>query len=103
MSIIASNYVIFAEFILLIANHKVTEWAERGIANAIFLSIGLIHIVVPRIGFGLINVIPSIKIMILVFIIIIGWVMLSARVKKIPDPHASFRNSFAGLSHSSYK
>ena len=40
------------------------------------------------------------KIFILVFIVITGWVVLSGRTH-IQDPHANFRNAFAGSSHSS--
>ena len=61
------------------------------------------HMLVPKIGVRIMNVISSIKIFILVFIVITGWVVLSGKVHKIQDPHASFRNSFAGSSQSGYE
>ncbi len=42
------------------------------------------------------NVIGILKITTLVFISITGWVILSGRVSRIPDPHANFRNAFEG-------
>ena len=48
------------------------------------------------------NVLGAIKVFILAFVVVTGWVVLSGRIDKIPDPHASFRNSFAGSSRSSY-
>ena len=58
---------------------------------------------IPKTGVRIMNLISSFKIIILVFIVITGWVVLSGRVHKIEDPHASFRNSFAGSSHSGYE
>lgn len=46
------------------------------------------------------NVITGMKIIILLFIVVTGWVVLGGHVKSVPDPHASFRNAFAGSSHS---
>ncbi|THH03279.1 hypothetical protein EW146_g10475, partial [Bondarzewia mesenterica] len=40
------------------------------------------------------------KIVILLFVVITGWVVLSGRTH-IEDPHANFRNAFEGSSHSS--
>jgi hypothetical protein len=42
------------------------------------------------------NVIGMIKIFTLLFIVVTGWVVLAGGVKRIEDPKASFRNSFAG-------
>lgn len=46
------------------------------------------------------NAITGIKIIVLLFIVVTGWVVLGGGVKSVPDPHASFRNAFAGSSHS---
>lgn len=48
------------------------------------------------------NALGSIKVFVLLFVVITGWVVLSGRVHGIPDPHASFRHSFAGSSKSGY-
>ena len=39
------------------------------------------------------------KIVILVFIVVTGWVVLSGRTT-VKDPHVNFRNAFEGSSHS---
>lgn len=47
------------------------------------------------------NVIGVIKIVILLFIVVTGWVVLGGGVSSISDPHASFRDSFRGSATSS--
>jgi len=42
------------------------------------------------------------KVVMVLFIIVSGWVVLSGRIESIPDPNASFRNTFAGSSSSTY-
>ena len=49
------------------------------------------------------NILGSIKVFILAFIVVTGWVVLSGKVHSIPDPRASFRHSFAGSSKSGYE
>lgn len=61
------------------------------------------HTFVPHWGVRLQNVLGTIKVVILIFIVVTGWVVLSGRVSRVPDPHASFRNSFAGSSTSGYE
>ena len=45
------------------------------------------------------NYITLIKIITLLFIVVTGWVVLGGGTR-VKDPHASFRNAFAGSSHS---
>ncbi|KAF6220071.1 hypothetical protein HO133_003202 [Letharia lupina] len=99
----ASGCIIFAENILIAANHNVTEWGERGIALAVIIAVTCIHTFTPNLGVKLMNILGVIKIVVLVFIVITGWVVLGGKVHKIPDPGASFRNSFAGSSSSGYE
>lgn len=50
------------------------------------------------------NGIGLIKIFTLTFIVVTGWAVLGGGVSdRIPDPHASFRNAFAGSSGSGYE
>jgi amino acid transporter len=83
------------------ANHTVSEWAERGIAIGVIIFVTLIHSLVPKWGVRLMNLLTGVKLVILVFIVITGWVVLSGRVHSIPDPHKNFRNGFAGSVHAS--
>lgn len=97
---LASGCVVFAQYILTAADIAVTEWAKRGIAIGVIVFITLFHTFLPKWGVRGMNVITAIKIIVLFFIVVTGWVVLGGGVKRIPDPHASFRNAFAGSSHS---
>ena len=99
----ASNCIVFASNILVAANHTVTEWQARGIAVGVIVFVTLVHTFIPHWGVRLMNVLGTFKIFILAFVVVTGWVVLSGRVHSIPDPHASFRNSFAGSSKSGYE
>lgn len=97
----AAGCIVFSSNILVAAGHEVTAWNERGIAIAVILAVTCVHTFTPKFGVGLMNALGSIKILILLFIVITGFVVLGGGDKKILDPHASFRNSFAGSVHSS--
>ncbi|KAI1413048.1 high affinity methionine permease [Hypoxylon sp. FL1857] len=96
----ASGCIVFASNIIVAADSQPTEWQERGIAIAVIVFVTLIHTFIPKVGVHLMNALGWIKVIILAFIVVTGWVVLGGGVKSIPDPHASFRNSFAGSSHS---
>lgn len=87
---------------MVAADRRLTEWGERGIAVGVIVFVTLIHSLLPKWGVRVMNVLGAIKVLVLVFVVVTGWVVLTGRINKIPDPHASFRNSFAGSSRSSY-
>ncbi|KAI9833347.1 MAG: hypothetical protein M1819_003742 [Sarea resinae] len=97
----ASGCIVFASNILLAAHHTASEWEKRGIAIAVIVAVTLVHTFLPRIGVRIMNILGMIKVVILVFIIVTGWVVLSGRIHRIPDPNASFRHAFAGSAKSS--
>ena len=80
-----------------------TEWGERGIAIAVIVFVTCMHTLTPNWGVKIMNALGSIKVIILAFVVVTGWVVLSGSVHSIPDPHASFMNSFAGSSKSGYE
>lgn len=82
--------------------HTASEWQERGIAIAVIVFVTCLHTFLPNWGVRGMNVIGLIKIFVLLFIVVTGWVVLGGGVSKIPDPHASFRNGFAGSAHDGY-
>lgn len=41
------------------------------------------------------NFFTVLKVAVLLFIVVTGWVVLGGGVARVPDPHASFRNAFA--------
>ncbi len=86
----------FASNIVVASGRVATEWQERGIAIAVIVFVTLVHTFTPKAGVLLMNVLSSIKVIILLFIVITGWVVLGGGIKSVPDPHASFRNAFAG-------
>lgn len=75
---------------------------RRGIAVGVLFFVTLVHTFVPKVGVWIMNGLGSVKVIILVFIVITGFVVLGGNVNSVPDPHASFRNAFSGSSHSSY-
>ncbi|KAE8447040.1 hypothetical protein EG329_011175 [Mollisiaceae sp. DMI_Dod_QoI] len=92
----AAGCTVFASNILVAAEHTVTAWNQRAIAVAVIVVVTCIHTFTPKLGVWLMNALGSIKILILLFIVITGFVVLGGGDKKIPDPQASFRNAFAG-------
>ncbi|KAF4625189.1 hypothetical protein G7Y89_g12982 [Cudoniella acicularis] len=97
----AQGCIVFASNILVAAGHTATAWNSRGIAIAVITFVTVIHTFMPKTGVRLMDTLSSIKILLLLFIVITGFVVLGGGVKSVPDPHASFRNAFAGSVHSS--
>jgi amino acid transporter len=96
----ASGCIVFASNIVVAANKTPSAWEERGIAIIVIVFVTLLHTFFPGAGVKTMNTVGVIKIFTLLFIIVTGWVILGGNVKSIPDPKASFRNSFAGSSTS---
>lgn len=97
----ASGCIVFAENILVVAGVEATRWKERGIALGVIFFVTFLHGFTPRLGVLVMNVLSVFKIVILLFVVIAGWAVLSGHTR-VKDPHANFRDSFAGSSHSSY-
>lgn len=91
----------FVSNMVLASGKEASEWEERGIAIAVISFITLVHVFLPNWGVRGMNVIGVIKIILLLFIVVTGWVVLSVRVHSVQDPYASFHNSFAGSATSS--
>ncbi|KAJ3555603.1 hypothetical protein NM688_g2483 [Phlebia brevispora] len=96
----ASGCIVFASNILVAAGHTAGRWTERGIALGVIFFVTLLHGLTPRLGVLVMNGLSVFKIVILVFVVITGWVVLSGHTH-IKDPHVNFRDAFAGSSHSS--
>ena len=67
----ASGCIVFASNILVAANRNVTQWEERGIAIVVIAFVTLLHSLLPRWGVRLMNLLGSIKVIILVFIVVV--------------------------------
>ncbi|KAF8878903.1 amino acid transporter [Gymnopilus junonius] len=96
----ASGCLVFAQNILVSAGHVADRWVVRGIGLGVIFFVTILHGLTPRIGVALMNALSVFKIIILLFIVITGWVVLSGKTH-IKNPHANFHNAFAGSSHSS--
>ncbi|KAI5302737.1 hypothetical protein KEM56_000402 [Ascosphaera pollenicola] len=93
----ASGLIVFASNLLLAAGvYEGSEWIKRGIAVAAGLCITAMHTFLPMIGVQLMNIIGALKISLLTFVVVSGWVVLSGKIDSVSDPHASFRNAFRG-------
>ncbi|RDX42915.1 amino acid transporter [Lentinus brumalis] len=96
----ASGCIVFAQNILVAAGQPADRWVTRGIALGVIGFVTLLHGLTPRLGVYVMNGLSLFKIVILLFVVITGWVVLSGHTH-IQDPHANFRNAFAGSSNSS--
>jgi len=96
----AAGCIVFAQNILIAAGQPDPRWVVRGIALGVIFFVTLLHGLTPRLGVLVMNVLSVFKIVILLIIVITGWVVLSGKTH-IQDPHANFRDAFAGSSHSS--
>lgn len=68
---------------------------------AVMSFITVVHIFFPKVGVHGMNFFTVLKVALLVFIVVTGWVVLGGGVSSVKDPHASFRNAFAHTSNSS--
>ncbi|KAL2843406.1 amino acid/polyamine transporter I [Aspergillus pseudodeflectus] len=90
--------VVVAENILLALHGSASDWVKRVIAIAVLAVIATIHIRSRTMGVRIMNVLASVKILILFLIIISGLRALRGDLPRIPDPASSFRSPFAGSS-----
>lgn len=97
----AGGCIVFASNILVASGHTATAWAERGIAIGVIVFVTILHTFRPGFGVKVMNFLGIVKLGIILFIVVSGWVVLSGRVHSIKDPGASFRDSFAGSTQSS--
>ncbi|KAK5988318.1 High-affinity methionine permease [Cladobotryum mycophilum] len=91
----ASGCIVFASNIVVAAGHVASEWEKRGIAIGVIVFVTLIHTFFPKVGVHGMNFFTVLKVVLLLFIVVTGWVVLGGGVSSVPDPHASFRDSFA--------
>ncbi|KAL5333549.1 amino acid/polyamine transporter I [Aspergillus crustosus] len=92
----ASNSVVFGQYILNAAEVEVDRWNQRGIGLACITVAFLIHGFALKWGLRLQNFLGIIKLIVVVFIIVSGWVALGGHLR-IEKPH-NFTNAFEGTS-----
>jgi amino acid transporter len=96
---------LFAHVVLQVyaaAGKTADEWQKRGVAILVITFICSLHAFIPNAGVRFMNGIGIIKVIVLTFIVVTGWAVLGGGTR-VADPHASFRNAFAGTSGSGYQ
>ena len=68
----ASGCIVFASNIWLAAGLEASAWQERGVAIGVIVVVTLTHTFVPKAGVWAMNVLSSIKIIILLFIVVVS-------------------------------
>ncbi|KAL4996894.1 amino acid/polyamine transporter I [Aspergillus recurvatus] len=96
----ASNSVVFGQYILNAAEVEVDRWNQRGIGLACITAAFLIHGFALNWGLRLQNLLGIVKLVIIIFVIVTGWVALAGHTKT-ETPH-NFRNAFEGTTGSGY-
>ncbi|OJI98078.1 hypothetical protein ASPVEDRAFT_37503 [Aspergillus versicolor CBS 583.65] len=96
----ASNSVVFGQYILNAADVEVDRWNQRGIGLACVTAAFLIHGFALNWGLRLQNLLGVVKLVIIVFIVVTGWVALAGHTK-VETPH-NFTNAFEGTTGSGY-
>ncbi|KAL4902231.1 hypothetical protein BDW74DRAFT_65848 [Aspergillus multicolor] len=96
----ASNSVVFGQYILNAAEVEVDRWNQRGIGLACITAAFLIHGFALKWGLRLQNLLGVVKLIIIVFVIVTGWVALAGHTK-VETPH-NFSNAFEGTTGSGY-
>ncbi|KAF6754530.1 high affinity methionine permease [Ephemerocybe angulata] len=97
LSFSSSNAIVLARYILVAAGVEAKTWNVRGLAVGAYTVIILIGILSTKWSLRLSNAIGIVKVATLVFIAITGLVVLGGHTR-VEDPHANFRNAFAGTS-----
>lgn len=97
----AGGCIVFASNILVAAGHTATAWNSRGIAIAVIIFVTILHTFRPGAGVQVMNFLGIVKLSIILFIVVSGWVVLAGGVHSIENPGASFHNAFADSTQSS--
>ncbi|KDR71229.1 hypothetical protein GALMADRAFT_159475 [Galerina marginata CBS 339.88] len=97
LSFSSSNAIILAQYLLVAGGGKTSTWNIRGLAVGVFTIIVIICILSTKWSLRLSNAIGLVKLITLIFIAITGLVVLGGHTR-VQDPHANFRDSFAGTS-----
>ncbi|BDD64038.1 hypothetical protein MAP00_008886 [Monascus purpureus] len=96
----ASNSTVFGQYVLVAADIEPGRWNQRGIGLACLSAAFLIHAFALKWGLRLQNLLGLVKLIVILFIIVCGWVALGGHLR-IEKPH-NFTNAFEGTKGSGY-
>ncbi|KAI5285758.1 hypothetical protein KEM55_000524 [Ascosphaera atra] len=92
-----SGLIVFATNILKAAGaDESPEWLERGIAIGTGVAVIGTHIIFPKAGVQLMNAAGALKVSILTFVVLTGWVVMGGGVSRVKHPNESFKHAFHG-------
>jgi amino acid transporter len=98
----ASNAITSSSYLLLAGGVESTTWKLRGVAIAAAAFAVGIHMVSPRIGRGLQDLLSAVKLFTLLFIVCTGFAALAGHLR-VPDPgNFDISTSFEGTSNNGY-
>lgn len=94
----AGNSIVTGEFLLNAAGKEITQWNSRAIGLGVITFAFLINSIHVKSGLILLNILGMIKIIVIVFISVTGWVALAGGIKinNFQDPH-NFHDAFNGI------
>ncbi|KDQ17200.1 hypothetical protein BOTBODRAFT_155984 [Botryobasidium botryosum FD-172 SS1] len=95
LSFSATNAIVFAQYVLSAAGQEQTRWNVRGIACGVITFAILTSGLSTKWSLRFVNVVSCVKVITLLFVVVTGWVVLAGGTR-ITDPHANFRDGFAG-------
>ncbi|KAI1177620.1 high-affinity methionine permease [Nemania sp. FL0916] len=99
LSFSSSNAIVLSNYLWALAHTTPTDWQVKGVAIAAYTLAVICVIAHNKYSLWATNIIGVVKIITLVFISITGFVVLGGHVSRVPDPHANFRNAFAGTTN----
>ncbi|KAL1410263.1 hypothetical protein Q8F55_004269 [Vanrija albida] len=97
----SSNALVLAQYIFKVANHTTSPWALKGVAIGGMTLVCITIIASTKWSLRIINAAGVFKILILIFMSITGFVVLSGKTH-IENPTANFHNAFEGTSSDAY-
>jgi amino acid transporter len=100
-SFTSSNAVVLARYIYRAAGYQASEWENKGLAMGSFTFLAIICLISTRWSMRLMNLISAVKLIILLFIVITGFVVLGGGTR-IQNPRQNFQNSFQGVTHNGH-
>ncbi|KAF2839603.1 amino acid transporter-like protein [Patellaria atrata CBS 101060] len=92
----SSNAIVLSRYIFRAAGYTATEWQNKSLAIGANSVLYVICLLSTKWSMRIMNFITAVKIGILLFIVITGFVVLGGGTR-VEDPGANFRNSFEGV------
>ncbi|KIX10272.1 uncharacterized protein Z518_01354 [Rhinocladiella mackenziei CBS 650.93] len=93
----ATGCIRFANDIAYTTGTELSEHNKRDIAASAMILVARMHDLIPKIGVKVMSLVGMIKLVILLFIVVTGWVVLGGGIKRILDPGAGFHIAITGL------